>query len=126
MARTKVNRYNQVLGRAGEDYAVEFLAERGFEILARNYRCGRNEIDLIAKRGNIISFVEVKTRRTAAFGHPTAAITTSKQREIAKAAECYIHAAHHPDALYRFDVVAISFANGIPTIEFIEDAFRIF
>lgn len=126
MEGAKVNRHNQVLGRSGEDYAARFLEERGFEILARNYRCGKNEIDIIAKQGNVISFVEVKTRRTADFGHPAEAITKGKQREIAKAAEHYICAATHAEATYRFDVIAISFAGAAPTIELIEDAFRLF
>lgn len=114
------------LGQRGEALAAEFLKAKGFEILVQNFRCGRNEIDLIARRGNVISFVEVKTRRSSDFGHPAEAVTKAKQRELAKAAQCYIERAAHHSVSYRFDVVAIWMHHTPPTIELIEDAFRIF
>ncbi len=126
MDSSKVNRHNQVVGRSGEHYAVEFLKAQGFEILARNYRYGKNEIDIIAQREKVISFIEVKTRRTSEFGHPAEAVTRSKQREMAKVAEHYIRTCTLADVSYRFDVVAISFAGPEPVVELIEDAFRIF
>lgn len=126
MESSKVNRHNHAVGRSGEDYAAKFLKAQGFEILARNYRCGKNEIDIIAQREKAISFIEVKTRRTTNFGHPAEAVTKSKQREIAKAAECYIRTSNSADVSYRFDVVAISLGGLEPVIELIEDAFRVF
>ncbi|MCS7013370.1 MAG: YraN family protein [Chloroherpetonaceae bacterium] len=124
MEGAKINLHT--LGQRGEALAAEFLKAKGFEILAQNYRCGRNEIDLIAKRNNVISFVEVKTRRSYEFGHPAEAVTKSKQREIAKAALCYIERAAHQGVTYRFDVVAVMLHHTPPAIELIEDAFRIF
>jgi putative endonuclease len=79
---------NTSFGTFGETLAVEFLTKNGFEILVRNFRCGKNEIDVIAKKGNVISFVEVKTRKGLEFGHAAEAVTRAKQKELAKAAEC--------------------------------------
>lgn len=116
---------NLSLGAFGETLAAEFLAQNGFEILVRNFRCGKNEIDLIARKGDTISFVEVKTRQSAEFGRPAEAITRAKQKELAKAAECYLRKFPNGAELYRFDVVAITVVSGgAPDILFIEDAFR--
>ncbi|MCS6990149.1 MAG: YraN family protein [Chloroherpetonaceae bacterium] len=116
---------NLSLGAFGEKLAAEFLAKNGFEILARNVRCGKNEIDLVARKNGVISFVEVKTRRGAEFGHPAEAVTLAKQRELAKAAEHYLRKFPNQSELYRFDVIAITIAEkGAPDILFIEDAFR--
>jgi putative endonuclease len=126
MESSKVSCYNQVVGRSGEKYAVEFLRARGFEILARNYRCGKSEVDIVAQHGKVISFIEVKTRRTSDFGHPAEAVTRSKQREIAKVAEYYICTKGSADVSYRFDVVVVFLGGPQPVVELIEDAFRIF
>lgn len=116
---------NASLGAFGEGLAAEFLAQKGFEILARNFRCGKNEIDLVAKKNGVISFVEVKTRKGLAFGHPAEAITSAKRREMTKAAECYLRRFPNQAEAYRFDVVAIVVSDERkPEILFIEDAFR--
>jgi|YNPMSStandDraft_2_1061718.scaffolds.fasta_scaffold05130_3 putative endonuclease len=117
---------NTSLGAFGENLAAEFLTNHGFEILVRNFRCGKNEIDLIAKKGTVISFVEVKTRKGKEFGHPAEAVTRTKQTELAKAAECYLRKFPNSADLYRFDVIAITIINNqAHEILFIEDAFRI-
>lgn len=119
-------RSNTSFGAFGENLAAEYLIKNGFEILARNFRCGKNEIDLIAKKGNVISFIEVKTRKGLAFGHAAEAVTRAKQNELAKAAECYLRKFPNCADLYRFDVVAITMTSGkTPDILFIEDAFRL-
>jgi putative endonuclease len=113
-------------GAFGEALAAKFLIENGFQILIRNFRCGKNEIDIIAKKDNTISFVEVKTRRGSDFGHPAEALTRAKQNELAKAAECYLRKFPNNMETYRFDVVAIIISSGNkPEIAFIEDAFRV-
>jgi putative endonuclease len=117
---------NQDIGKRGEELATQFLTEQGFKILTRNFRCGKNEIDVIIEKDNVISFVEVKTRMSDAFGNPAEAVTRAKQREITKAAECYLQQNPAADKSYRFDVVAILIENNTPRITFIEDAFRIF
>ncbi len=117
---------NTSFGTFGENLAAEFLIKHGFEILVRNFRCGKNEIDLIAKKGNTISFVEVKTRKGTEFGHAAEAVTRAKQHELAKAAECYLRKFPNHADLYRFDVIAITMTSGeTPDILFIEDAFRL-
>lgn len=119
-------RSNTSFGAFGENLAAEFLTKKGFEILARNFRCGKNEIDLIVKKDNVISFVEVKTRRGLEFGHAAEAVTRAKQKELAKAAECYLRKLQTHADLYRFDVIAITMMSGeAPDILFIEDAFRL-
>ncbi len=119
------SRHNRTVGDDGEELAAKFLIENGFLILTRNFRCGKNELDIVAEKNNVISFVEVKTRVGKAFGTPIDAMTKTKQREMTKAAECYLQ--RFPDAtkLYRFDVIGILIENNLPSITFIEDAFRI-
>ena len=73
----------QRLGRAGEDLAAEHLRCLGYEVLARNFRCRRGEIDLVCRRGGEVSLVEVKTRAGAGHGTPAEAIDADKQRAMA-------------------------------------------
>jgi len=94
-------------------------------VLARNYRMGHKEIDLVARRGEVVAFVEVKTRAGHGYGHPLEAITWKKRREIAQVAATWIDRHGRPDYVYRFDAVAILLpTGGDPTIEHVEDAWR--
>lgn len=120
------------IGKRGEEIACDYLKKRGYQILARNYRSGRNEIDVITRKDNVISFVEVKTRRNEKFGHPIEAVSENKQREILKAVQSYIHENPADGVDYRFDVIAIiendsncQFNEVSRDIFFIEDAFRV-
>jgi putative endonuclease len=121
---------NTDFGKFGEELAEKFLKEKGFTILARNFRCGKNEVDLITEKNNIVSFVEVKTRNTTGFGHPLEAVTVAKQRELAKAAACFIQkfSEKFPDrnVMYRFDALGILLNGGEAEYSFVEDAFRLF
>ncbi len=74
------------LGGFGEDFAVRLLMLDGYEILERNFRCREGEIDIICARGGHLVFTEVKTRRTAAFGRPSEAVTRRKQNCLRRAA----------------------------------------
>lgn len=83
------------LGRAGESRAVEYLTGIGYEILDRNWRCPQGEIDIVATIGDRLCIIEVKTRRSAAYGHPFEAVDARKIRRLWKLA--YAWAAGHPD-----------------------------
>jgi putative endonuclease len=114
------------LGRTGEQAAADHLAERGWTILERNYRFGRREVDLVARRGNVLAFAEVKTRAGSGWGSPAEAVTRLKQREIAAVASAYL-VRHRPgDVDVRFDVLSIvtDTTGRIRTIEHLEDAWR--
>lgn len=114
------------LGKKGEEVAIEFLKENGFEILEQNYRYGHGEIDIIAKdpKNNYTVFVEVKARQNLVFGEPEYAITKTKQRQIKRMAELYLYDKGITELDCRFDVVAVLFRDKIkPLINHYENAF---
>ena len=115
------------LGRRGERLAECYLRGRGWSILARNYRFGRREIDLVVRRGDLVVFVEVKTRGGTGYGGPAAAINWRKRREIEGVAADYLFRNRLGDVSVRFDVVAIEavMSQGGRRLEHIEDAWRI-
>lgn len=111
------------LGAAGERHAAHFLVQKGFTILARNYKTRLGEIDLIAKQGDVIAFVEVKTR-TSHYFHSSLLITPTKQRRIAKAAQQFILESRvHTDFILRFDTVFVSLKENTVDFEYIPNAF---
>lgn len=113
------------LGSRGEDVAETRLRGDGWTILARGYRLGRREIDLIARRGRILAFVEVKTRAGRGWGAPEEAVTARKRREIEIVARAFLARERPGDLDVRFDVVAIEFERGrMVRYEHIEDAWR--
>ena len=116
---------NTELGQFGERLAERHLIEKGFEIVDRNYRSGKLEIDLIAIHSNRLVVIEVKTRHTAEIGEPWMAVTRQKQRQIIKAANSYIHS-REIDLETRFDIVSIVHNSYRTFIEHIEDAFSPF
>ena len=79
----------QKRGLAGEEQAIRYLLSRGWALVAHRFRVGRSEIDLIVRRGDLVAFVEVKTRRGEAFGSPFAAVTGPKRRELVKVARAW-------------------------------------
>ena len=97
------------LGKIGEGIAVKYLEEKGFEIIERNYRFGKGEIDIIAKdpADGFLAFTEVKTRQNLEFGEPEYAITKAKQKQIRKIAELYLYEKEIENIDCRFDVIAI-------------------
>jgi putative endonuclease len=110
------------LGQKGEQAAAEYLVAEGYEILDRNWRFGKDEIDIIAEKGNFIVIVEVKTRSTAYFGEPEEAVDKQKRRFLIRAANHYVNQ-KAIDIEVRFDIVAVIFEQGRQTIRHIEDAF---
>ncbi len=119
------------LGREGEAIAARHLEDAGWTVLERNYRAGRNEVDLIVSRGRTVAFVEVKARRGDGFGHPLEAITARKKGEIAKVARAWLRARGGLRGLsLRFDAVAVRFGaardpSEAPRIEHVADAWRL-
>jgi putative endonuclease len=95
------------LGEEGETQAADWLKERGWQILARRWRCKLGEIDLIALDGETMVFIEVKTRSSKRFGTPEDAILTAQRRRLVRAATAYLRYFGGVDRGARFDVVAI-------------------
>jgi putative endonuclease len=110
-------------GRQGERIAVDYLLKKGYRILRKNYRFGRGEIDVVAQDGAELVFVEVKTRRTTAFGEPEEAVTQKKQAQIRSIAEGYIFEHALDDQQCRFDVIAVSYRQNGPFIRHLKNAF---
>src|SRR5687768_18461734 len=113
------------LGDWGELLAAAHLEREGWDILHRNFRSGRREIDIIARRADMVAFVEVKTRAGKRAGHPLESIGLRKQTGVAEAAGSWIERFGGGLDNYRFDAVAISRApSGGVRIEHLEDAWR--
>ena len=110
-------------GNRGEELAVSFLVEKGFEIIERNYRYGKGELDIIAREKDFLVFVEVKSRESLEYGFPEEAMTKRKIAQIRKIAEAYLTEKNITDENIRFDVVAILFFNDEVTINHYENAF---
>jgi len=108
----------------GESIAVTFLKGEGFTIVERNFTCVCGELDIIAREGRTIVFVEVKCRRNRSYGPPQLAVTPFKQRQISKAALVWLSKKKLYDAEARFDVVAIVLRkDDLPEIEHVRNAF---
>jgi putative endonuclease len=115
---------NQVLGKQGEALAVHYLQQRKYTIIEQNFRCKCGELDIIAREGKVIVFIEVKTRKNLSYGPPQLAVTTFKQRQISKAALFYLAQKKMQGTNARFDVIAILLGyNEVPQIEHIINAF---
>jgi putative endonuclease len=93
-------------GAAAEALAAELFCRGGWQILARNWRGGRREIDLVARRGDTVAFVEVRARRPGSFGGPLETVGPRKRRALEAAARVWIARHGRPRDVYRFDVVA--------------------
>ncbi|HZH41164.1 MAG TPA: YraN family protein [Gemmatimonadales bacterium] len=107
-------------GLAGELQAIDYLKSLGWVLIAHRWRVARIEIDLVVRRGKLVAFVEVKTRRGDAFGSAFEAVTGAKRREIVKAARAWIDRCGAPEDIYRFDCIAIQDNK----LTHLEDAFR--
>ena len=104
-----LGRINKFLaGRQGENQAALFLRRQGYQIIARNLRAPFGEIDLVARQGKTLCFIEVKARSSERFGWPEEAVTASKRRTLARLAEWYLQAHPHTRTeTVRFDVVSL-------------------
>lgn len=100
----------RALGAEGEGRAAQYLASRGYRIAARNVRAGGVEIDLVATRGRLVAFVEVKTRRSSRFGQPEEAVDAAKRARLVRGAAAWLreHAVQpRPARRIRFDVISV-------------------
>ncbi len=114
---------SQELGKYGEHIAKKFLQNKGWIILETNWRHSRAEIDLIGKDGEILVFVEVKTRSNDFFGSPEEFVTGKKESLVADASAAYMEKINH-EWEFRFDIIAILFTNPQQyELKHIEDAF---
>ena len=113
---------NQDFGKLGEDLAVNYLVNKGYRILERNWRSGHKEIDIIALDGDTLVAVEVKTRKSNTYGEPDIAVGVMKQRMLIWAADAYVRF-KNLDVDVRFDIISIVITDTGEHIEHIEDAF---
>ncbi len=95
------------LGKWGEDVAVRFLQEKGYVLVATNYRCRWGEVDIVAQEGDDLVFVEVRTRRGVEFGTPEESITPAKARRLVATAQEFLQEHDLVHADWRIDLIAI-------------------
>jgi putative endonuclease len=109
------------LGKLGEEIAEKFILEKGYLMLEKNWTYGKAEIDFIAKTDNILLFIEVKTRQSAAFGYPEDAVGKKKEKLIYEAASAYMDLISYENEI-RFDILAITMEPK-SKVEYFSDAF---
>lgn len=110
-------------GDLGEETAADFLRRNGYDIIERNYRHRRGEIDIVASENGVLVFVEVKYRRSRRFGAPEEAVTPAKQELLRRTAEGYAVEREIGERECRFDVVAVTADGGRAEIELFRNAF---
>jgi putative endonuclease len=108
-------------GQGGETRATALLTREGYTIVERNYRCSLGELDIIARDGDVLAFVEVRSRADDSHGHAAEMVTRDKQHKVTRVAECYLLDRRPRDERMRFDVVAITGDD----IALIKDAWRL-
>jgi putative endonuclease len=111
-------------GQIGEQLAKSFLSKKGYRIIETNCRCGRDEIDIIARQKDFLVFVEVRTKSNPEFGAPEESLTINKMRHMERAAIHYLQDHQQESELWRVDLVAVELdsANEPVRIELIENA----
>ena len=107
-----MNDKRQRLGVWGEQVATNFLQQKGYEVIERNYRCQFGELDIVALFEEDIIFCEVKTRKYATYIHPSASVTVSKMQKIRQLAEFYLTQHNHHHLQPRFDVITVCLQDG--------------
>ncbi len=112
------------VGAWGEAIAAKQLAEQGYAVLARNWRKGHGELDIVAERAGVITFVEVRTRRSDAFGSPEESITPRKRAKLIETAQAYLDVNNLLDAQWQIDLIAIELdaRNGLARYDHYECA----
>lgn len=115
--------HRREFGNEAEDAAASYLAQRGYRIRTRNFRCPYGELDLVAETDDTVCFVEVRMRSTAAWGDPSHTVISSKQRRVVKAALHYLLRTHLPGKMLRFDVISVVGRGARAQVEHIPAAF---
>ena len=113
------------LGKKGEQLAIDFLLDKGYTILEKNYRYLKAEVDIIVQKEQVLAAVEVKTRSTAYFGNPEEFVNPKKIKLLISAMDHYV-VEHNLDVEVRFDIIAIIHQNKETKIEHLKDAFLYF
>ena len=111
------------LGERGEALAFEKIKHLGYTHIIKNYRCRLGEVDLVAKDGDVLVFIEIKTRKGRPLGFAKEAVNLRKRKQLSKVALNYMKTNDCCDVSARFDVVAVSVGGGSPQIEVIQNAF---
>ena len=112
------------LGLAGESAAARCLEQQGFDVVARRFRVGRHELDLVARRSTLVVFAEVKTRGSTRMGPPEAAVGVRQRRVIARVAEVWVQRHGCAGDVYRFDLLAVRPVPDGWAVRWIRDAWR--
>lgn len=112
----------QSIGKKGEELAASYLREKGYEILSRNYRFKKSEVDIICSKNDLLIFVEVKTRSSLKYGQPEVFVSLNQQKAIIRAAEEYLLETDWKQDL-RFDIISIFMKKEDAEIEHLKDAF---
>jgi len=115
----------QTLGLQGERIAARWLLRLGYTIEAHRYRSGHRDLDLVARRGDVVAFVEVKARRGLGFGDPVEAVGWRKRRELIRSAWVWIDRCGRPDEAYRFDVIGVLLTRSGVRIRHVQDTFEL-
>ena len=110
------------LGNDGEDAATDYLTSKGYQLLERNYRYKRSEIDIICQQGDVLVFIEVKAKSYTAFGEPEASVDERKAAKVIEGAEQYLHEKDWRGDI-RFDVISLVKNGNDFVIKHFEDAF---
>jgi putative endonuclease len=118
-----VTRERLDLGKWGEDLALKKVKKLGYKCIARNYRCPVGEVDLIAKDGDTLVFIEIKTRRGRSLGYAKEAVNQRKRRQLSKVALAFMKTNGCSETRARFDVVVINLDGGSQEIEVVRNAF---
>lgn len=110
------------LGKLGEDYAVKYILKKGYKLVARNWAFQKKELDIIATHNNMLVVIEVKSRSTEFFEHPSDAVDLRKMKNIAQATQAYVDF-KNIDLEVRFDIISVIKSGASFKLEHIEDAF---
>jgi len=112
----------QEIGNNGENIAAEYLQKAGFEIVERNFRSGKSEIDIIGKKDKVLVFVEVKARSSSKYGNPEDFVNEAKATKIMEGAESYMNQIGWSGAI-RFDIISVVFNSNKTEVKHFKDAF---
>jgi putative endonuclease len=113
------------LGDQGEESARKFLIDKGYQILAAKYRCRWGELDLVAQEGAELVFVEVRTRRSFAFGTPEESLTPAKVRRLLAACQYYLQERDGPEPSWRIDLISVRMIPQGPVIDHLRHAVEV-
>ena len=110
-----IKRFNKIKGKKGERRAARYLKRHGYKIICRNFKCPFGEVDIIARKGEVLAFTEVKLRLSDIYGAPSEAVNAARMRRYINSARFYF-AGREPDCVVRFDIIEVT-EDGINHIE---------